>query len=251
MKVSIVIPTLNEEKRIGQVLGQFDEIKKTIDLELIIGDGGSIDKTEEIAKQHGAKFYSNSREDQTIAKNRNVAGKNATGEVIVFCDADTRLDNPAKFISKIIEVFSAKPEIVGAVPVIKVFPEERIWKDKLFHGFYNGSIKASFFVPFVTLASGQCQIIRKSAFDKAGGYPEEIIHGEDAEMFKRLNKIGKIKYLSDLTILESPRRYRHYGYMRYLLISTKSIIGQALTGKNVLKEWKRVDGAENDQGKSK
>jgi glycosyltransferase involved in cell wall biosynthesis len=89
MQISIIIPALDEEKRIGKVVKQFSKVKG--DFEVIVADGGSNDKTVEIAKKEGAKVYSNIRENQNIAKNRNLGAKKAKGEILIFCDADTKL----------------------------------------------------------------------------------------------------------------------------------------------------------------
>ena len=52
-KISIIIPTLNEEKLITQTLKQFDcDIKKNFGLEVIVSDGGSTDSTLEIARNY-------------------------------------------------------------------------------------------------------------------------------------------------------------------------------------------------------
>jgi hypothetical protein len=89
MKISIVIPTLNEEKGIGKTL---DSIKKDIfkkkkwDLEIIIVDGNSKDKTREIAKEKGAKVIIEPRKGYGRAYKTGL--KHATGDIIVTGDAD-------------------------------------------------------------------------------------------------------------------------------------------------------------------
>jgi glycosyltransferase involved in cell wall biosynthesis len=235
MKFSIILPTLQEERILAQTLKQFQDFPETV--EVIVADGGSTDRTLEIAASFGVQVVQNEGV-QTIGSNRNIGAKAATGDVLIFCDADTRIDNPAHFLQRIRDVFQ-DPQVVGAMPRIRVFPKERRGSDRVFHYFYNEAIRLSFLTP-MAVGSGQCQIIRKKSFVEAGGYPAEQVHGEDSTLFRKLGKMGKLYYFKDLTIYESPRRYRHYGYLRYLSISTMSLIGQGLLGRNVLKEWKRV-----------
>ena len=89
MKISIVIPTLNEEKGIGKTI---DSIKKDVfkknkwDLEIIIVDGNSTDKTREIAEKKGARIIIEPRKGYGRAYKTGL--KHATGDIIVTGDAD-------------------------------------------------------------------------------------------------------------------------------------------------------------------
>lgn len=81
MKVSVVIPTLNEEENLPTVLS---EIPKYID-ELIIVDGHSADKTVEIAKRFGANIiYDDKGKGSAIRKGL----KEAKGDIVIMMDAD-------------------------------------------------------------------------------------------------------------------------------------------------------------------
>ncbi|MFT7588728.1 MAG: glycosyltransferase involved in cell wall biosynthesis [Limisphaerales bacterium] len=234
-RLAFIIPTLNEEHTLPYKLKQFERLN--IPHEVIVADGGSTDNTIAIAKAFGAKFVINAGK-QTIGSNRNIGAGVATAPILVFCDADTVFRDITTFCARIFEEFADK-EVVAAMPQISVFPEQRIGSDKVFHYMYNNAIRLSFktAMPF---GSGQCQIVRRDAFIKSGGYPPDQVHGEDSILFRKLRKFGKLVYLTDCTILESPRRYRHYGYLKFITISTASLVGQSIIGRNVLKEWKRV-----------
>jgi glycosyltransferase involved in cell wall biosynthesis len=238
MKISFVIPCLNEEKRIEGVVKQFDVLKGKYDYEVIVSDGGSDDKTAEIAKNAGAKVVVNNRETQNIAKNRNAGAKKAKGEILIFCDADTRLSNPNFFLKTAISRFEDK-NIVGGVPKIKVFKNEEKKEDRFYLTLLNTYIKASFRTRN-PIASGQCQIIKKSAFEKVGGYDETLVHGEDGELIERLGKTGKLFFFSNLTVFESARRYRKWGYPKFITTAAANLLSRALFKKEILKEWKRV-----------
>lgn len=234
-RLSFIIPTLNEEHTLPQKLSQFRRL--AIPHEVIVADGGSTDRTTDVARSFGARVVINGGK-QTIGSNRNIGAAMAESPILVFCDADTVFRDITVFCARVTEEFSDK-EVVAAMPKIAVFPEQRIGSDKVFHYMYNNAIRLSFATP-MPFGSGQCQVVRKSAFQEAGGYPPNQVHGEDSILFRKLRRYGKLVYLTDCTILESPRRYRHYGYLRYLTISTASLVGQSIIGRNVLKEWKRV-----------
>ncbi len=237
--ISFIIPCLDEEKRIASVIKQFGVLKGKYDYEVIIGDGGSTDKTVKIAKKHGANVFQNKRENQNIAKNRNLGAKYAKGDILVFCDADTKLSNPLFFTKTIISKFE-DTNIVGGVPKIRVLPKEEKNEDKLYLFILNLYCKESFKTK-KPIASGQCQIIRRSTFEKIKGYNEKLAHGEDGDLIMRLGKIGKLYFFSNLTIYESARRYRKWGYSKLITTAAANLMSRAIFKKDILKEWERVE----------
>lgn len=97
-KVTVIIPTLNEEESIGQTI---DEIPKDFaDLEIMIVDGLSNDKTVEIAKEKGARAVMEKRKGYGRAYKTGF--KEATGDIIVTLDGDTTY--PANDIPRIVEM---------------------------------------------------------------------------------------------------------------------------------------------------
>lgn len=233
--LSFITPTLNEARGLEQNLSQYASL--TFPHEVIVADGGSTDDTRAIARRLGARVVV-TQGAQTIAANRNTGAAVAAAPLLVFCDADTRFENLPHVAGRVLDAFR-DPGVVAAMPRIRVFPEQEIAPDRAFHFLYNQSIRWSFRTP-MPFGSGQCQFIRASAFRQVGGYPPEQVHGEDSAIFRKLCKLGRLLWLPDCSILESPRRYRHYGYFRYLTTASVSLIGQQLTGRNVLREWKRV-----------
>ncbi|MFH0861368.1 MAG: glycosyltransferase family 2 protein [Candidatus Altiarchaeota archaeon] len=81
MRISIVIPTLNEEANLPQVLDDLPEYVS----EIIVVDGHSKDKTVEIAEKHGARvIYDDKGKGSALIKGLN----EASGEIIIMMDAD-------------------------------------------------------------------------------------------------------------------------------------------------------------------
>ncbi len=87
-KISIIIPTYNEENNLPLLLSDLSIIKREV--EILIIDCGSEDKTIDIANIYGAKIH------QSKEKNRglqlNIGAKNALGEWFIFLHADSRLN---------------------------------------------------------------------------------------------------------------------------------------------------------------
>ena len=106
--ISIIIPTLNEEKLISQALAQFTpELKKKFNIEVIISDGGSIDKTLEIASKFSPDriilLEKNTR--QNISMGRNAGAFNSKGKYLYFFNCDTFINDIDNFFSRTIESF--------------------------------------------------------------------------------------------------------------------------------------------------
>src|SRR5438128_2733144 len=122
--ISIIIPTLNEEKYLEDT---FKSLATLGDLphEVIISDGNSTDKTKEIAQRYGAKLivWDKPGVRQTFGQAKNAGAAVATGQYLLFMDADVVLKNPRQDLEKILQKFKQVPSL-GALSVpLKVRPE--------------------------------------------------------------------------------------------------------------------------------
>jgi glycosyltransferase involved in cell wall biosynthesis len=241
LKYSIIIPTLNEEKLLPKLLEQLneDELKKNFDYEIIISDGGSKDKTLELSfdKTDTIKVHLE-KEKQNIAMGRNAGAAFANGEILIFLNGDVVLDDANKFF-KYLEKNFVKSDFVAMTCKVKVFPEEEILIDKIFHSIYN-----SYFyllnVFGVGMGRGECQVIRKTVFQKVKGNNEKLAAGEDFDLFKRIRKEGKIFFSKEICVFESPRRYRKFGYSGVSFSWIKNSLSIIFKNKSISKEWEQV-----------
>ncbi|MFZ4592333.1 MAG: glycosyltransferase, partial [Ignavibacteria bacterium] len=87
--ISVIIPSINEEKLIGHTISQFtDEIKHKYNVEVIISDGGSTDRTVEIVEGKVDKVVKyNKNVKQNISEGRNRGFEASTGDVLIFFNA--------------------------------------------------------------------------------------------------------------------------------------------------------------------
>lgn len=106
MRISVVIPALNEAESIGKVLEAIDRQQAS---EILVADGGSTDRTVEIARASGAQVVQEARQGYGRACASGIEA--ASGEIVVFLDADGA-DDPT-FLAKL-----AAPVRAGQVEMV-------------------------------------------------------------------------------------------------------------------------------------
>ncbi|MDH3251742.1 MAG: glycosyltransferase [Ignavibacteria bacterium] len=238
--ISVIIPTLNEEKLLEQMLRQFTpEIARKYDIELVVSDGGSVDSTMAIARRFAAIVIGKSGSDkQTIAEGRNIGALQSHGEILVFLNADTLIRDVGRFFMRITEEL-LRDKVAALTCSVEVYPHEVRITDKVYHGFYNWLFRLMNSVG-MGMGRGECHIIRRDVFQAVDGYAPEIAAGEDYEMFRRLRRKGRIRFLKDVVVYESPRRYRKYGYLYVTASWFVNFLSVFFLGKSLLREWKPV-----------
>lgn len=238
--ISVIVPTLNEEKLLCRMLKQFTPgILQKYDIELIVSDGGSIDSTVAIARQYATKVVENTpRTKQTISIGRNRGADHASGELLVFLNADTLVKDIDTFFHRVREEIPVDG-IAGLTCSVGVYPEEERRVDRMFHGFYNWFFYMMNQVG-MAMGRGECHIITRTVFERVRGYAPRIAAGEDYDMFRRLHKVGRVKFLRDLVVYESPRRYRKYGYAYVTASWFLNFLAVFFFRRSILSEWKPV-----------
>lgn len=241
-KISVIIPTLNEEKLIVKTLEQFTHhLKNKFNLEIIISDGGSTDKTLSLLTDNVDKVVNAvPGVKQNIPQGRNAGAKAADGKYLYFINADTILQDVNKFFERTVTEFSESRNLAITCR-FHVFPEDVRLSDRLFHGFYNNYVRLLNKLG-MGMGRGECQMVRSDVFMKVNGYNELLAAGEDYDLYRRIKKLGsgRIKFLNDVLVYESPRRYRKFGYLKVLGDWTKNSFSVFFKNKSVSKEWEAV-----------
>lgn len=245
-KISIIIPTYLEEKMLGGLLSLFTEdIKHKYNLEIIVSDGGSTDDTLDIAKSSTADIVveHNYSYKPNIARGRNAGAAKASGDIFVFTNADCLPSDIETMLAHIIEWSDSpisKNKYVAIACKVNTFKEERKFIDNIFYSIFN----AYFYILNIVgigMGRGECQVIRREVFEQLGGYNAELVAGEDFDLFHRVCKAGyKVLFSRKIIILESPRRFRKYGYLKTLLYWMLNGVSVMFRKRSVSKEWEAV-----------
>lgn len=236
---SFIIPTLNEEALLPGLLTQLcttrDELG--ISFEIIVSDGGSTDKTIALARTFPVTVLTMSEGKDTIPRGKNRGAKIASGQNLIFICADIRFADLKKFL-KLVELEMSRKTIAMAFPV-QVFPEERTVFDTIFHGFYNRYFHLINLIG-IGFGRGECQVIKRTIFEKINGFQEHLAAGEDFDLFRRTVKYGKIKFCTKTVVYESPRRYRKFGYWKVVQMWSKNAFSVIKKNESFSKEWEQV-----------
>ncbi|MEJ2730108.1 MAG: glycosyltransferase [Deltaproteobacteria bacterium] len=238
--ISIVIPTLSEEKVIGKSL-QTLKSDMTIPHEIIVSDGGSTDKTVEIAGQWADRviIYSGTGR-QTIGYGRNDGAAVAKGEFLVFMDADSRINNPDAFFAEAMKQFEEHPEVVALTSKVRVYPEDETRMDRIVFSVLSFNIRVLNNLLHRGESVGEFQMMRKETFDKLGGFRSHLVTREDADMFLRLSQVGRTMFDPQLLVYHSGRRAHRIGWPKLLFDWAVNTIWVALFDKAFAREWKVI-----------
>lgn len=240
MKLSIIIPTLNEEKYIERTLKNLKQIH-SIEHEIIVADTNSKDRTREIAKQYADKVvvYDGTKKPNA-AIIRNMGAKSAKGDVLLFQDADVLLKDADHFVTHAYNVLERHPEIVALTVASRVEPGLETLADKIMYWIINMTFVLSNNIFRLGGASGECQIIRKTAFEKVQGYNEDLPVAEDNEIFQKLARIGRTRILMDILTLQPGRRPHAVGWPRLLLQWQVNWFMMTFRHKSASSEWDEI-----------
>ena len=238
--ISVIIPTLQEEKLLARTLDQFsDDVKRRHRLEVIVSDGGSTDLTTELARSKADFLVEPSNGSlQNISIGRNSGAASARGEILIFFNADVRIGDPDLFFSHMARAISDE-RFSAATCNVRIYPEEEGNVDRVFHRCFNWYCRV-LNASGMGMGRGECHVIRKEMFLRIGGYNTKMAAGEDYELFVRLRHVGKVYFARGLTVFESPRRYRQTGYPGVCLLWFLNGLTALLFHRSVVKRWKPV-----------
>lgn len=219
LPVSIIIPTLNEEKSLPRLLTSITR-QTFLPKEVIVADAASSDQTAEIARSFGCSVV----EGGLPAKGRNEGAKKATQELLLFLDADVVL--PASFLEKTVKEFLTRKLDTASCFIKPISKEKQV--------LLGGKLVNSYWTIMKDIsprACGFCIFSKKKMFNKINGFDESILIGEDADYLQRSRKIGKFGFLLSQKIPVSIRRFSEEGKFKTLCKYVAIEIYQMFVGK--------------------
>lgn len=203
--ISIVIPTLNEAENLPQVLADIPA-----GVEVVVVDGGSCDRTREVARAWGARVIK-STPGRSHQQNQGAAA--ATGSILLFLHADTRL--PQGFDAAMRQTLTQPGVVAGAFRLAIDGPGRGLrWVE------WGVNLRSRYLhMPY----GDQAIFLTAGVFDQLGGFPD-LPMMEDFELVRRLRKVGKVA-IAPSAVVTSDRRWRTLGILRTTLANQAMVVG--------------------------
>ena len=206
VKVSIVIPAHNEDKTIASTIQScLDQSMKPF--EIIVVNDGSTDRTKDFVEMMRIRNPElkliNFDKGHSAAFARNRGAEKATGDVLVFLDADM-MPTENDFISKIDTEFS-NPEVKAAY--FASCGEYKTFIQRC------QRVRVELTKFFLRQASGRrfsVNAIRTDLFREIGGYDEKVFYYEDAELTDRVQAKTDIRLIDTMVCHDEPRTFGEF-----------------------------------------
>ena len=184
---------MNEAKTISRAIAS---TQQSANVEVIVVDGGSGDSTVEFAQSLGVKVLSASR---GRACQMNVGAASATGDILLFLHADTRL--PAQF-DTLVRATLIQPDVIAGAFALRI--DAALWSLRLIEIGVNWRSR-TLQMPY----GDQAIFLNSKLFQEIGCFPE-IPMMEDFELIRRLRRLGRIAIISS-PVFTSSRRWLRLG----------------------------------------
>ncbi|MFZ2026054.1 MAG: glycosyltransferase [Microgenomates group bacterium] len=230
---SIIIPTLNEEKFVGRILGDVAKQSFT-DFEVVLVDGSSTDATRIVARsfKDQCKISVRKVSKRNVSYQRNHGATAAKGRYLIFLDADTHINK--HFLRKL-ATFIEKHK--GLLFLPSIFPEKRDSQMKIVFDVINAAIKISQSLakPF---SSGGCMIVEKNFFHLIGGFAENVFMSEDHQLIQTAYRYGvRARFLDSIQVMFSLRRMEREGKLKLLyktVVNTIHFVANGTVEKHII-----------------
>ncbi len=183
MKISCVVPAYNEEKLLGRTLACIGESARAFEalgwgFELIVCDNNSTDRTAAVATECGARVVFEPVNQIGRARNRGAAA--ATGDWLVFVDADSE---PSRELFESVAQEISSGRVLGGGSTVRMDREASLFGIWV-HG-WNAISRVC------RWAAGSFIFCDTSAFRSIGGFSLELYASEEIDLSKRLKQVGR------------------------------------------------------------
>lgn len=207
--LSIIIPTLNEAQSLPLLLADL-QLQRGIRLEVIVGDGGSSDRTRQVSLAGGARFVQARRGRGAQMNN---AAAQAHGVYLLFLHADSRLEDP--FL--LADALQALRKASWKTPLVAGHFSLSFQRSSRAHELSYRYIEAKTRLNRVNTTNGdQGLLLSRNWFEHVGGFDERLPFLEDQRMAEILRLQGRLITLPG-TLVTSARRFESEGFFqRYL-----------------------------------
>ena len=230
VKLSIIIPAYNEENYLPATLDAINAAL-TDGSEVIVVDNLSTDATRQLAEERGAIVITET--ERNIGKVRNTGAEAATGDVLVFIDADS-IVRPGIF-EKIVEAAS-DGRCLGGSAAVEYEPIDNRPLIRWFMRLYP------ILGELMKMRGGALQFCRPDVFRKVGGFDTTIYVGEDIDFGWRLDRLARERdahtsFIEEPKVLTSSRRWSQMGVTRLMFFTHPIVVLTAWRIRSFWKDW--------------
>lgn len=208
--ISIIIPVFNEEKQLPGLIKHLENVTAGKNTEVIFIDGISSDSSIEIINQKSSFLVVQTKKRGRAAQ-MNLGATIATGDVLYFVHADTRiLESYDTDIHNCINLGYQVGCYAYAFDSPSILLKVNSWFTK-FDGVFSGG-------------GDQTLFVTKKFFQQLNGFNEYYTLMEDFEFTKRARKATKFKIISK-KIMVSARKYEKNSWLRVQIVNLMTFIG--------------------------
>jgi glycosyltransferase involved in cell wall biosynthesis len=195
--ISIIVPAHNEEDYLGETLAALNR-QDYPEFEIVVVANGCTDRTADVARDKCHRLVT--LKEKGLGISRNLGARMATGDLLVFLDADTLLDPCA------LRVIASEFTERHAGGTLKGQPDSNRFAYRLIYWLKN-------FIHRFVVHNGSSGVIIcwKEDFIRVGGFNERLELRENSELIRRLKRFGSYKYIGTTAAITSMRRYDRRG----------------------------------------
>jgi glycosyltransferase involved in cell wall biosynthesis len=224
MRLSFVIPAYNEEAYLAACLESI--LAQTRDLtggaEIIVVNNASSDRTREVAERFaGVIVVDEPRKGLTYARQAGFCA--SSGELIANVDADSRLT--PRWVEHVLQAFDKQENLIavsGPLIYYDLTPSERVSVQLFYMLAFTVYLLNRYVVRAGSMVQGGNFVLKSKALESIGGFNLSIpFYGEDTDIARRMNRLGKVQFTFGLKMYSSARRLKKEGMftiaMRYTI----------------------------------
>lgn len=204
MKISVIIPVRNEEENLAQAISRIRLTSPRAETEIIVADGGSSDRTVEIARRLADKVIALAQPGR--AGQMQAGALAASGDILLFLHADTRL--PGDWREEITNAWSPTERPAATAFRLSFDSPARVYRLIAWAANLRTSLTG---VPH----GDQAIAVARDPFFRAGGFPPAPLM-EEYLLVRKLRALGPVRILPG-AVVTSVRRYERNGPFRNAL----------------------------------
>lgn len=220
MRLSFVIPAYNEEHYLPgcleSILSQTARLPNSGRdmVEIIVVNNASTDNTKQVALSYpGVRVVDEPRKGLTFARQAGFLA--STGSLIANVDSDCRL-TPG-WLAQVLSTFRADPTLAalsGPLVYYDLTPAQRFLVSTFYVTAFFTYLINRYILRVGSMVQGGNFVLSRPALQAIGGFDTSIsFYGEDTDIARRLNAVGKVRFTFRLKILSSARRLKHEGIL--------------------------------------